>query len=145
MQDEKAMAITFWRPSRWDRSVFDKEAGPVDPDRFLEEAYTWEPAEFIWNSVEINVRDQLERPLVDGFSPDKKPDERKIKDFRKVLEQIKDIVTQGKSAWSDCGQSEVVGGANVNLRADLLLSFLHHLTWLCDVFMDVPGTSITVR
>ena len=146
MQDEKAMAITFWRPSRWERSVFDKEeAGPVDPDRFLENAYTWEPKESIWNSVEGDVAGQLERLLLDGFSPDKEPDDRKIEDFRNILEQIRELVTVDKSKWSDCEQYESVGDAKVNLRANLLLSFLHHLTWLCGVFTDMPGISITVR
>ncbi len=63
MQNEKTMVITFWRPSRWDRGVFDKEEkGPAKQSRFLEEVYVWEPAGSIWNSIEEgDIRVQLRK------------------------------------------------------------------------------------
>jgi hypothetical protein len=120
-----------------------KEKGPADASRFLEEAYTWEPAESIWDGLGKADTDRLRELLVDGFSPDKLPEERKIENFRSVLEQIERIVAEGRAEWKDCQQTDESG--DVNLRANLLLSFLHHLRWVCDVFADVPAISITVR
>lgn len=146
MEDDstKLLRVTFWRPSRWERALLDiEERGPADGSRFLEEAYTWEPAESIWDSVEKADTDRLRELLVDGFSPDRPPEEREIETFRNVLEQIERIVAEGRAEWKDCQETDESG--DVNLRANLLLSFLHHLTWACDVFADVPEMSITVR
>lgn len=147
MQGENAMVVTFWRPSRWDRSVYDKEScGPAEQGRFLEEVYTWKLAESasVWNGiVEPDTTERLTKLLMDDFSPDRKPEERKIETLCSAMEQIREIVVNGKSMWSDCGQDESV--EEVDLRANLLLSFLHHLTWLCDILMNVPGISVTIR
>lgn len=138
------LRITFWRPSRWRRKLLDvKERSPADESRFLEEAYTWEPAESIWDAVEKTDTERLRELLLEGFSPNKPPEARDIHILRNVLEQIEAIATAGRAEWKDCQQLDEDG--NTNLRANLLLSFLHHLTWLCDVFADVPGISITVR
>ena len=138
--------ITFLRPSRWRCKLLDvDERSLADESRFLflEEAYIWEPAESIWDAVEKTDTDQLRELLLEGFSPDNKPEDRGIHAFRNILEQIKVIVVEGRAEWKLCQQLDEDG--DVNLRANLLLSFLHHLTWLCDVFADVPGVSITVR
>jgi len=147
MQDKNAMVITFWRPSRWDRGIYDKESrGPAEQGRFLEEVYTWKLAESVsvWNGiVEPDITERLTKLLMDDFSPDRKPEERKIEILCSALEQIREIVKNGKSEWSDCEQDEYV--EEIDLRANLLLSFLHHLTWLCDILVNVPGISVTIR
>ena len=147
MQDEKTMVITFWRPNRWDRSIFDKdENGLAKESRFLEEVYTWEPAESIWNSIEEDdIRVRLMESIMDTFSPDKPPEERGIENLQSILEQAAKLITNGKSKWSYCKQTENVDGGNISLRANLLLLFLHNLTWLCDVFRDMPEISVMVR
>lgn len=121
------------------------ERSLADENRFLflEEAYNWEPAESIWDAVEKADTERLRELLLEGFSPGKPPEARDIHALHNVLEQIEAIVTGGRAKWKDCQQLDVDG--DTNLRANLLLSFLHHLTWLCDVFADVPGVSITVR
>ena len=146
MEDDKVkpFRITFWRPSRWERALLDiEEGGPADVSRFLEEAYTWEPAESIWDSLVKADTDRMRELLVEGFSPDKPLEKREIRSFRSVLEEIERIVADGRAEWKDCQQTDESG--DVNLRANLLLSFLHHLTWICNVFADVPGISITVH
>lgn len=139
------MQITFWRPCLWELMLFDvDDKKSADQSRFLEEVYTWESSESIWDSLEdARITYQLEELLIDGFSPDKSPDDRGITAFRNVLEQMQRIIIERKSEWRDCQQLDEKW--EINLRANSLLSLLHHLTWLCDVFTDVPGISITVR
>jgi hypothetical protein len=147
MQDDtiKPFQISFWVPCRWERNLLEENNGLVDQERFLEEVYTWVPAEPIWNSIIDNdATELLRKSLLDDFSPDKSPKMRKIEDFLKVLEQIKKIVEDKKSEWIFRQQLDD-GNDTIDLYANLLLSFMHHLTWICDMFRDVPGISITVR
>ena len=147
MQDEKTMVITFWRPSRWDRKIFDKEKnGPANQSRFLEEVHTWEPAESIWNSIEEDdIRNQLRKSLLDTFSPDKPPEERGIENLQSILKQVAELITKQKSNVVMLQADRDVDGGSINLQANLLLLFLHNLTWLCDVFRDIPEISVMIR
>jgi len=137
--------ITFLRPSSWERDLFDvEEKASVEPGRFREEVYTWEPAESIWDSIQdANVTDHLRELLVEGFSPDRSDDERSLEALQNVLEEIRKVIAEKKAGWKTCQQTDDDG--DFNLQANLLLSFLHHLTWVCNVFADVPGISIIVR
>ena len=147
VQDEKTMKITFWRPSRWDRRVFDKEENELaKQSRFLEEVHAWEPAESIWGSIEEeDIRVQLIESIMDAFSPDKPPEERGIECLQSALEQIAELITKHKSSVGMLQADRDVDGGNISLRADLLLLFFHNLTWLYDVFKDMPEISVMIR
>jgi hypothetical protein len=137
--------ITFWRSIHWERRLLDgKEGGLAEQERFLEEIYTWSPASSIWDVIiDKDVTEQLRASLLEGFSPDKLPSERKIEHFRGILEDIEKIIKSKQTDWGKINQP-IDNGEDDVLSANSVLSFLHHLTWLCNIFADVPEISITI-
>ena len=141
--DEKPFQITFWRPIKWERNLLDLEKRDmVEISRFCEEAYIWTPAANVLDSItDYDAREKLNEMLVVRFSPDKPVDERKVNDLQNVLIFIKELIAGKKSEWSSCSQKY----DDSLIQANLLLSFLNHVEWICDIFANVPGISITIR
>ena len=141
--DEKPFRVTFWRPIKWERNLLDLEKKDmVELSCFCEEVYVWTPAENVLDSItDYDAREKLNEMLVVGFSPDKPVDRRKVDDLQNVLIFIKKLIADKKSEWSPCSQKY----NDELIRANLLISFLNHVEWICDIFVNVPDISVTIR
>jgi hypothetical protein len=140
--DIKPFRLTFWRPIKWERNLLDLEKKDMVSQNVLcEEVYIWDPAGDILNSIiDSDVRENLREMLIVGFSPDGPVNKRKVDDLRNVLKLIKKLIAEKKSEWSPCPREY----SNDSIRANLLLSFLNHIEWICSIFENVPDISITI-
>ncbi|MDP8239457.1 MAG: hypothetical protein P9X24_10240 [Candidatus Hatepunaea meridiana] len=148
-----AIKVSVWRPANVQRPMsyskesFDNDSKieHLDPDRLYEEVYNWKTNEDVWGGAEdITVTQNIRTELIEGFACNLPPQKRTIKKLEELLKKLKEKLISAGSRWSE-SRTMVKHDEDNTLRANTLISFYNHLRWLCLVFKNVPGVSVTVR
>jgi hypothetical protein len=154
--DANSFRLSVWRPATLSRrvSVFEpsqQASLPGDGSQHLhlyEEIYSWAPEEDVWLSIcESADQRRLNSLLVEAFSPDRAPSERGIAALPGALSALREtILSPGKTDWADCRESvQNDEDQRTNYRANSMIALYNHLSWVHEVFKNVPGASITIR
>ena len=143
------LRITVWRPYTPDRPLTirvgtDDTISAVGPDMQLQqEAFTWQVKEDVWGGLaDSELRQQLSQKLITDFEPVLPPTQRGMTKLGALLGELDDA--KSAAEWSSSGQ-QLHDDGETAVRLNSLVAFLSQLTWLYDVFRDVPGASVSVR
>lgn len=143
------LRITVWRPYVPDRPLTirkgsDDTISVVGPDMQLQqEAFTWQVKEDVWGGLtDSEVRQQLSQKFITEFEPVRPPAQRSLAKLGSLLDELR--AADASAEWSSSGQ-QVHEDGETAVRLNSVLAFLNQLTWLHDVFRDVPGASVSVR
>jgi hypothetical protein len=141
--------ITIWRPYTPDRPLAIQSSETdsvrvVGPDLPLQqEAFTWQVREDIWGGlVDSDLRQALSQRFISEFEPVLSPNQRSVEKLRALVEEIETALP--KSEWSESGQ-QLEDDGETPYRLNPLLGFFTQMSWLCEVFKDTPGASVSVR
>jgi hypothetical protein len=141
--------ITFWRPHRPARPLAFQPSDSLamfvlgSDEQLQIEAFSWHVKEDIWGGLlDPILRDHLNRRLVDEFDPSLSPIERTIEKMQGLLTQFATALpgTEWSAAGYDTDEDEEAGS-----RLNSLLAFHEQMVWLCNVFKQIPGASVSVR
>jgi hypothetical protein len=110
---------------------------------FQQDAFSWHVREDIWGGViDADVRAGLAAKLIGDFQRILPPSERGLDKLEAFLAEAEAAVAN--SEWSSSAQYRETDG-ETPVRLNVLLSFCVQLRWICQVFKDLPGTSLSVR
>lgn len=75
------------------------------------------------------------------------PEERDFRKMKSLVDSLQQYLDNDASnrRWQDWEQPTEEDNLDSVYRTQPLLSFLQHLKWLCEVYQDVPGISVTIR
>jgi hypothetical protein len=149
--------LSVWRPAQLGRHMdyaLPPDGTPLsgnvfDSARLQEEIYHWHPGqEDVWGCIESpSLSSELRDLFVEGFAPNRSPNERSIIEFQKSVERFGAALSKaGTATWADAMQTVRVSRHEpVNLRGNIALSLWHHMDWIVRTFGSVPGASVTIR
>jgi len=147
---ETLFRLDIWRPARPDRQLFyagrdDDKLSVIElhEDHLHEQAYSWNIREDVWSDKAASrIRDMLTTDFDCSLPPE-------IRSFNKMKDVVSELgnylVDESKRQWQSCLQPVRQDDPNNVFQIQPLLSLYHHLKWLCEVFCNVPGASVTVR
>ena len=118
----------------------------LDGDAELQrEAFTCPIEEDVWAGVtDDEKRTSLSSRFIDGFQPMLPPADRSMAKFDTFVTELRTVALSPASEWSpSAGTALDVGAPPVMVNN--LLALYHQLTWLLDVFRDLPGASVSIR
>ena len=148
------LTLSIWReyapPRPISFSSLDTPNRPVDTDgQFQEQIYSWSLREDAFSGVsDDEVRDNLHKNLVERFSDDKPPSERKLNGLQRFLDLVDEAL---EDRQVDPVQSEdrefehAETGDSSQIEINSLLALAIHLKWVVACFNHLPGISVTVR
>jgi hypothetical protein len=151
---EVQLRLEVWRPARPDRRLLYEEPdddgqslNELQADHLHEQIYGWRLRGDVWTSLKTEESaDTIRERLTTDFSPTRPPNERGFSKMRAILADMHSYLADEKNRqWQDWEQLTDEDDPDSTYRVQPLLSFLGHLRWLCDVFEDVPGASVTIR
>lgn len=141
--------ISIWRPFTPEKSLTfhtgqSKNVTVVGPEMaFQQEAFTWNAREDVWGGlIDSEIRTQLSERLIGDFQPTLPPMDRGITKLENFLEAAEAAAVN--SEWSNSGQ-QLERDGETPVRLNSLLAFCVQLRWICQVFKDIPGASVSVR
>ena len=145
--------LAVWRPIRLERSVAveanerDGCEWPLARQRLHEQVYQWQPHEDVWGGLtKASDAQELRKVLIEQFDPYQPPTERTIAKLEHAIAIARRIISEGNSQWSDCETPiEDQQSDELTFRANILASLCRHLEWVCAIFRNLPGTSVTIR
>ncbi len=151
---EVQLRLEVWRPARPDKRLLYE--GPDDggqclnelqADHLHEQVYGWRLFGDVWTSLGTDEpANAIKKKLTVGFRPSLPPKERGFDEMRSVVKEMSTYLADAENRrWQDWEQLTDEDDPDSTYRVQPLLSFCHHLQWLCDVFQDVPGASVTIR
>lgn len=151
---ETQLRLDIWRPARREMRLLYEQHGDGDPcyaellkGRLHEQAYGWKMHGDVWTSIRDPEKlREITQALIVDFGSNLPPEQRSIAKLRDVVEMIGRLsIDKENQEWQDweqpLGEDEKAGV----YRTQPLLMLFHHLRWLCDIFKDLPGASVTVR
>lgn len=119
----------------------------LDSDKLHQLIYQWKAKGDIWIGFsEGESTQKIKTELLDGFAFEIPPAERTVGTLQKITKAISSyLITEPIEwqAWTDNYNDDM--DSDHGLRLNVVLSFCHQLQWICDVFADVPGASVTIR
>ena len=150
MQDSPlGTRITVWRPFSPGKplTLHDPASDKVSvfgpDDCFQTEAFVWHAREdLVGGIVEPSARQELNDRLMNNFQPVLPPQERNIAKLRTFLASI--VAVLDGVDWSDSAQQMESDNTNA-VHINSLLAFYQQLTWICDVFDELPGASVSIQ
>ena len=141
--------ITIWRPFNFEKNLTfhngeGQDVSIVGPDMiFQQDAFSWHVREDIWGGlVDSEKRSELSERLMVDFQPTLPPSQRSLEKLMVFLQEAE--VAAAASEWSNSAQYYEKDGETPQ-RLNALLSFCVQLRWICQVFKDLPGASVSVR
>ncbi|MEH1814814.1 MAG: hypothetical protein V7K26_24920 [Nostoc sp.] len=142
------LKIVLWQPCCWGKKYLDTNTNAlVEPTFYQQEIYSWEPFGDPFGSVTSSEQTQrLREELIESFTLVIKPEKRGIEQFKKVIQVIDEILSNGESSWSDLEElGRLSNSDSVNLRQHQLLALRQHIQWVCDTFINVPDVNVSVH
>ncbi len=141
--------VTIWRPFSPDKALTyhrgaAENVSVVGPDMvFQQEAFSWQIREDIWGGVvDSEVRSGLAAKLIGDFQPILPPTERSMPKLMTFLAEIE--AAAATAEWSNSAQQYERDGETA-VRVNVLVSFCVQIRWICHVFKDLPGASVSIR
>ncbi len=141
--------MSIWRSCRWEKEYFDTSTNNLaDVNSFQECFYSWEPFGDPFGSI-INIEktQRLREVLMEKFSLEQPPDQRRIENLQDVLQVMDEILAiEDDSSWSDSEDIRPLSKSeNVNLRQHQLLALRQHIQWVYDTFIHVPDINVSFK
>lgn len=151
---EVQLRLEVWRPARPDKRLLyerpddgDQCPNELQADHLHEQVYGWRLFGDVWTSLGTGeMAIAIKEKLTVGFNPSLPPKERGFGEMRSVVKEMSTYLADAQNRrWQDWEQLTDEDDPDSTYRVQPLLSFYHHLRWLCDLFQDVPGASVTIR
>jgi hypothetical protein len=89
-------------------------------------------------------REVLSSRFIDAFQPMLPPADRSLNKLEEFLEELRAVASSPASEWSPSATTPLDVGTPPTM-VNNLLALTHQLTWLVDVFRDLPGASVSIR
>lgn len=142
--------LDIWRPAHPEcRFVYAEPSNAVkelDENRLHKHVYSWKPSGDFWGSLRSEDSNKLRDLFFGSFSSELPPDERGVDKLKKFLGDLDHILNDDANRnWQMWEQPVHQDNENRLYQLQPSLSLYHHLKWLCEVFQDIPGASVTVR
>ena len=121
----------------------------LEKDHLHEQVYSWRLDGDVWlglgkDSTGQSIKERLTTSFECGLSSH----ERGFGKMISIVTELKDYLNEESKrqwhAWEQPTDKDDPDGP-ATFQTQSLLSLYHHLRWLCDVFQDVPGASVTIR
>ena len=151
---EVQLRLEVWRPAHPDRRLLyeepdeeDRRLSELQTDHLHEQIYGWRLRGDVWTSLDIEASEsEIKERLTEGFSPTHPPSQRGFRALRGILADMQSYLDDEKNRqWQDWEQLTDEDDRDSTYFVQALPCFFSHLHWLCDVFEDVPGASVTIR
>ncbi len=150
---EPLLRLDVWRPVRPSRRLAYAEQvndGPsvsvLQEDCLHEQAYSWTPKGDIWMALaDTDKAEQIKEALRTDFSDSLPPEKRGFAEMKALVRKIKDYLAEENNRQWQSWEQPINDDQDNLYRMQPLLALYHHLKWLCEVFQDIPGASVTVR
>lgn len=148
------LRLEIWRPARPDRRlIYENQDGrdwgvnELQDNRLHEQAYSWKLRGDVWTSLGMDdAGRRIKEAITNGFEFSLRPEERGISKLKSIVDDFRDYLKDEKHRqWQSWEQPITDDNPNDTYQIQPLLSLHHHLKWLCDVFKDIPGASVTIR
>ncbi len=151
MDGQTKVRVTIWQPyfAGFMLAFGQDEPGNfgiLDNDAELQrEIFTWPVEEDVWAGVTDDaLRLNLEEKFVTAFQPMQSPAARSMEKLASFVSELETVVRGAGSEWS-IGASGVAEASSVGCMVNGLLAFHQQLSWILDMFRDLPGASVSVR
>ena len=148
------LTFSIWRDYEPPRPIsFSSQDAPNRPVHtdglFQEQIYSWSLREDAFSGVsDDKVRESLREKLVEQFSDDKPPSERKLNGLQRFIDLVDEALEakQVDPVQSEDLESEhAEPGDSSQIEINSLLALAIHLKWVIACFSQLPGISVTVR
>ena len=114
-------------------------------DLFHHEVFAWSFREDVWGGLtDEEERRRLRDRITSDFDPLLHPSKRTLAILSNFVADLAAVAISHQSLWSDSGQS-AEGNDDDFVRLNALLALYHQLSWIVQIFLDVPGASVTIR
>lgn len=151
MEHPAKLRVTIWQPyfagcmlafPRVGESEFDLLDGDAELQK---EVFTWPLQEDVWAGiVSYEVRDNLQSRFGNDFQPSRPPSERTMQKLAEFVTEVEKALTPGMSEWS-VAESGAAEFSSMSFMINGLSALHNQLSWLLDMFRDLPGASVSVR
>ena len=151
---EVLLRLDVWRPARPDRRLVyaeqdgdDSSAKELQEDRLHEQAFSWKLKGDVWMSLaDTDEARKIKDALTTRFSCSLSPEKRGFAEMKAIVTDIEAYLTiEDNRQWQSWDQPISDDDPESIYQVQPLLSLYHHLKWICEVFQDIPGASVTVR
>jgi hypothetical protein len=151
---ETLFRLEVWRPARLGRRLVrdaktqSRGFVALQSDSIHEQAYGWRLQGDVWTSLgNSSEAKQIRVDLMAQFAADLPPEKRGFDALEALVERMGAFLGDGGNrAWQAWEPAGPLGeDADDLCQIQPVLALYHHLRWLCDVFHDLPGASVTVR
>jgi hypothetical protein len=148
------LRLEVWRPARLNRRLMYENQddrslgiGQLQDDRLHEQVYSWKLRGDVWTSLGgDDAGSHIQKAITAGFDFSLRPEERSIKKLKSVVDELIGYLADDEHRqWQSWEQPVVDDDPDNTYQIQPLLSLHHHLKWLCEVFQDIPGASVTIR
>lgn len=144
------LRVTVWRSYSPKRALAYK---PIDGEvvshlddeaQLQQDVFCWQTSEDIWSGLSDEaLRRSFRDRLLSEFDPFRPPEERSLQSLSRYVEDLRSVATSGPSEWANSAHR--FAGDDRAARFNPLLSFYNQLSWIVEVFLDVPQASVSVR
>ncbi|MBI4776549.1 MAG: hypothetical protein HY788_20635 [Deltaproteobacteria bacterium] len=146
--------LAVWRPSRLRKRLFyesqhrpEPEINELQNDRLHEQVYSWKLKGDVWTSLsgdEAGMR--IKESIIASFDFSLRPEERGIKKLKPIVDKLR-VYLEDKEhrQWQSWYQSITEEDPDNTYQIHPLICLHDHLSWLCDIFENTPGASVTIR
>ncbi len=151
---ETLFRLNVWRPARIERSLMyeNRDANgegisELQEGHLHEQIYSWRLGGDVWTALrDDDDSKNIKKSLTTGFECGLPPNERGFGKMGSILTELRDYLTEESNrSWQMWDQLTDEDDQDSAYQVQPLLALYHHLQWLCDVFQDVPGASVTIR
>jgi hypothetical protein len=117
-----------------------------EEETLLQDVFCWQVREDVWSGLaDEEVRIAMRQRFLDEFQPTLPPSQRTIRALTEFIAVLEPIACGQHSEWADSAMQEEEDESRKPYRLNPLLAFHRQLTWIRDVFVDIPGASVSVR
>lgn len=148
--------LDVWRPLKAHRRISfgiedrDGNARQTDitqSDRLYEQVYSWNLKGDPWVALgDDEVCKNIQEELTTGFDFNEPPEKRSFEKLSSIVEKIgKYLEDDNNRPWQYWIQPDNENDSDGSFQLQPILALYHHLKWLCELFEDLPGASVTIR
>lgn len=152
---ETLLRLDVWRPARPDkRLLYAKPENDLPSvielheNRLYEQVYSWKVCGDMWTSISSDEEaKKIKEMLTTNFASSEPPEERSFVKMKVVVQKLKDYLfsNENNRKWQIWEQPISQDDTDDLFHIQPLLLLYHHLKWLCEVFEDIQGASVTIR
>lgn len=148
------LRLEIWRPARLDRRlIYENQDGhgwgvnELQDNRLHEQAYSWKLRGDVWTALGVDdAGRRIKEAITTGFEFSLRPEERGIDKLKSIVDAFSTyLADEEHRQWQSWEQPLTDDDPNSTYQTQPLLSLHHHLRWLCEVFQNIPGASVTIR